>query len=712
MSKARERLQTIYGYDDFRDAQKPIINAILAHHDTLAIMPTGGGKSMCYQIPALLHEGITLVISPLISLMQDQVAALQQLGISAAYLNSTLTVQRQEDVYRRLKQQDIKLLYVAPERLSTRDFITLMQSLPIFQVAVDEAHCLSNWGHDFRPSYQKIAPFIAQLPKRPIVTAFTATATDDVQQDIVKLLHLRDPQVFHSGFDRPNLTLRVEIGASRLPRILSYLEAHSGESGIIYAPTRQEVDQIYEQLKQSNVSVGRYHAGLSDTIREKEQHDFLYDQTLVMVATNAFGMGIDKSNVRFVLHAGLSKNMESYYQEIGRAGRDGERADCLLLFSQKDIQTQRYLIEQSVYDVSRQTLELKRLQSLVDYVYAQTCLRQKILGYFGEDLKAPCGNCSVCLDEREVVDQTVAAQMILSCIAKMKRPFGMIQVIDVLRGANTEKIRQFNFQTLSTYGLMKHYSKDELRLFIQTLIALGFVNYEGQYPVLTLNEQSVSILRSSKQVLIKQPKQAVVAHQVDDELFETLKQIRLQCSSSEGVPPYFIFSDATLRDMARRMPQTEAEFLDISGVGALKATKYGPLFLTGVSDYVQAHALKVSFAFNQQPSSSSSKKQSTKEVTLMLLRQGLDVLEVAHTRQLSVSTICTHITALFDEGVLDCAVQVDSIVSEADIDLISTAITKLGAQQLRPLKEALPEAITYDQIRVVLTLQAMNKLKK
>ncbi len=702
MNEAIKQLQEIYGYDDFRLSQKPIVQSILEGHDTLAIMPTGGGKSICYQIPALVNDGLTLVISPLISLMKDQVDALIELGISAAYLNSMQSSTQIHEVFNQLAKNKIKLLYVAPERLMAPDFLNAMHQSNISQIAVDEAHCVSQWGHDFRSSYKDIAPFVASLPKRPIVTAFTATATKEVVEDIKTLLQLQAPQVFQCGFNRENLTLRVEMGASKGQAILAYLRQHPHDSGIIYAQTRQEVDRLTESLLQAGINVTSYHAGLSDETRQANQEAFVYDEIPIMVATNAFGMGIDKSNVRFVIHAGLSKNVESYYQEIGRAGRDGQASDCLLLFSSKDVQTQRYLIEQSFVNPSRKEAEYERLQQMIDYVYTQGCLRQYLLGYFGEVLPKPCGNCSTCLDDREQQDMTVEAQKVLSCIVKLKRPFGMGMIIDVLRGANTEKIRQFECHTISTYGLMKNYSKDSLKQFIQTLIAMKAVDYVGEYPVLTLNQASVAILKGQQNVHVKVPK---VEQQMtrDDALFNLLRDIRLTCARQESIPPYMVFSDATLSELAKRLPQNETELLDVSGVGPLKAQKYGDMFLQGICDYVKAHDLKTSFNFSTNQTKSLEKKQKTQEVTLDCLKQTPDVAAVAAMRNVSVGTILNHLTLLHEAGQLDVDVNFHSVVDEESESLILAAIANVGGAYLKPIKEAVKDDITYDQIKAVLT---------
>ncbi len=460
VNKALNALQEYFGYKEFRSSQSSIINSILSGKDTLAVMPTGGGKSICYQIPALLFDGITIVISPLISLMKDQVDNIKSLGISADYINSSLTYKQTQEVIENLNTNQIKLLYLAPERLQSPEFCNLIKKLNISQIAVDEAHCVSQWGHDFRTSYRYISQFIRELPKRPIITGFTATATEEVRNDIVKSIELKNPEIYISSFDRENLKINVLKIGDRLGYTLNYINENKDQSGIIYVSTRKEVDNIYEKLTENNISVTRYHAGLSDKERKKNQEDFVYDRVSVMVATNAFGMGIDKSNVRFVIHYNMPKNIEGYYQEIGRAGRDGEKSECILLFAPQDIITQKYLIEVGTQKPERRINDYKKLQTMIDFVHHNGCLRKYILNYFGEETDYDdCANCSSCLSEGELTDKTVDAQKVLSCIYRMKRDFGVNTIVDVLRGSAQKKILQYKFNELSTYGIMKNYAK-------------------------------------------------------------------------------------------------------------------------------------------------------------------------------------------------------------------------------------------------------------
>lgn len=586
LNKARQILQKFYGYEDFRPGQKKVVESLLNKNDTVAIMPTGAGKSICFQIPALLFEGVTLVISPLISLMKDQVDSLRQLGIAAVYINSSVS---KAQLYKDL--QDIsagfyKIIYIAPERLTSEYLPDSFKNLNISMVAVDEAHCLSQWGHDFRPSYRNILNFTNSLRIKPIISAFTATATPEVKTDIINLLGLKQPNVFVTGFDRPNLYFSVLRGEVKDKFVIDYVKKHQDEAGIIYVGTRKDVDALQVLLEIKGIKAGRYHAGMTDEERNQMQEDFLYDNLSVMVATNAFGMGIDKPNVRYVIHYNMPKNMEAYYQEAGRAGRDGLSGNCILLYSPQDTQLQKFLISKSTESEIRQQLEYKRLQSMVDYCHTPQCLRAFILHYFGEfDVEEHCDNCSNCKLEGELIDITIDAQKVLSCVYRMHERFGVKMIAEVLKGSKSAKIKQFNFERLSTYGLMKERKLKDISDLILRLSAMQYLDItESQYPVVTLNELSWQVLRGQKKVWQKM----VIVKKAKDkgELFEALRSLRKELATKEKLPPYMIFSDATLTQMATDKP-TDLELMkNIRGVGEFKLQKYGEEFLTVIKSYI------------------------------------------------------------------------------------------------------------------------------
>lgn len=586
LNKARQILQKFYGYEDFRPGQKKVVESLLNKNDTVAIMPTGAGKSICFQIPALLFEGVTLVISPLISLMKDQVDSLRQLGIAAVYINSSVS---KAQLYKDL--QDIsagfyKIIYIAPERLTSEYLPDSFKNLNISMVAVDEAHCLSQWGHDFRPSYRNILNFTNSLRIKPIISAFTATATPEVKTDIINLLGLKQPNVFVTGFDRPNLYFSVLRGEVKDKFVIDYVKKHQDEAGIIYVGTRKDVDALQVLLEIKGIKAGRYHAGMTDEERNQMQEDFLYDNLSVMVATNAFGMGIDKPNVRYVIHYNMPKNMEAYYQEAGRAGRDGLSGNCILLYSPQDTQLQKFLISKSTESEIRQQLEYKRLQSMVDYCHTPQCLRAFILHYFGEfDVEEHCDNCSNCKLEGELIDITIDAQKVLSCVYRMHERFGVKMIAEVLKGSKSAKIKQFNFERLSTYGLMKERKLKDISDLILRLSAMQYLDItESQYPVVTLNELSWQVLRGQKKVWQKMV--IVKKAKAKGELFEALRSLRKKLATKEKLPPYMIFSDATLTQMATDKP-TDLELMkNIRGVGEFKLQKYGEEFLTVIKSYI------------------------------------------------------------------------------------------------------------------------------
>lgn len=576
--RAIQLLNEIYGYQDFRMGQKEIIEKVLAGQDALAIMPTGGGKSICYQIPALVFGGLTIVVSPLISLMKDQVDALLELGVPATYINSTLSSAEMNQRLRKAADGDYKLLYVAPERFQTEEIHYLMQSIQVDLIAIDEAHCISQWGHDFRPSYLALCETIEGMVHRPTILALTATATPVVSEDILHLLGISEENCVKTGFSRKNLAFQVVKGQDRNRYLIDYLKLNDGQSGIVYASTRKEVERIHQLLLMNGMKSGMYHGGMNEQVRNQAQEAFLYDETTVMVATNAFGMGIDKSNVRFVIHYQIPKNIEAYYQEAGRAGRDGLDSDAILLFSPQDMMVQQFFIDQSEMDEELKKYEYAKLREMTQYGSTQMCLQRFIVRYFGEDCE-DCGRCSNCLDDREAIDITVEAQKVLSCVKRMGETFGKSMVMKVLTGSKDQKVKQWNFENLSTFGIMKGTSQKEVTQLIDYLTAEKYLSpTDGQFPLLKITSIGVSVLKGELAVTRKQ---AQVAEKVavDDALFDQLRSVRSQLASEHKVPPYIIFSDESLREMCQKLPKTNQEMLSVKGVGENKLEKYGAQFL-------------------------------------------------------------------------------------------------------------------------------------
>lgn len=695
LEKARKILKEIWGYSFFKSGQEMIIKSILQGADTLGIMPTGGGKSICYQIPALLLPGTALVISPLISLMKDQVDALNSLGIAGTFINSSLSNYEVEERINKAGRGSYKLLYVAPERLESKSFLARINNLPVSLLAVDEAHCVSQWGHDFRPSYLAVAALIKELPRRPVVAAFTATATEEVRQDIVGLLSLQDPKVYITGFNRENLFFSVVRGENKRDFLSGYLKNHRGQAGIIYASTRKEVDSLYDFLRKKGFAAGRYHAGLSDEERATGQEMFLYDDIQIMVATNAFGMGIDKSNVRYVLHYNIPKNMEAYYQEAGRAGRDGEPGECILLFNPQDTQIQKFLIEQTTLSPERKINEYRKLQAMVDYCHTSKCLREYILKYFDEEnVDNECGNCSNCTDLVEYKDVTVEAQKIFSCILRMKEQYGVTMVADVLKGSQNKKVLQYGFHRLSTYGLLKNMKTKQITSLIHNLVAEGYIHLtEGRYPVARLRTLAVSVLKGQKKVIqkVRKREQAVAA---DNALFEQLRNLRKEISQKEGVPPYVIFHDSTLREMCERYPTEQESMLSIKGVGQTKFDRYGRPFLELIQKYVAENSLTA-----QRGEASGEKDLPSHVVTLNLYRKGLSINEIAEKRELKAVTIQNHIMRCGLEGY---DVDWNTMIPQKYEKLILQKIKEIGTKKLKPIKEVLPDEVDYLAIKAVL----------
>ena len=607
-STPEEVLKVLFGYNSFKTGQKQVIDSILSGRDVLAVMPTGAGKSVCYQIPAMLLQGITLVISPLISLMQDQVKALNEAGVSAAYINSSISEEIYYETVKNARLGLYKIIYVAPERLETEGFLELVHNIQISMVTVDEAHCISQWGQDFRPSYMKIVEFVKKLKKRPILSAFTATATETVREDIVCTLGLNNPYVLVTGFNRDNLFFQVDKPKSKEQYVIDYILKNPDDSGIIYCATRKNVDMLYELLKNKGIDVAKYHAGMGIVERKKMQDDFVFDYTNIMVATNAFGMGIDKSNVRFVIHYNMPQSMENYYQEAGRAGRDGLEAKCILLFSPQDIIINRFLIDHKE-KVELETIDIevikehdiKRLQSMERYCYTPECLRNYILNYFGENHEKPCEDCGNCLQEFELLDMTDAAKNIINCVYEAKGRYGKRIIIDAVVGAKTARIEEIGAVNYKSYGVLAQSNKNLLKRLIEQLVLEGYL-IVGDYHVLKIGD--ITRLKNPEtKVLVKisdedkftvknkktnkKSKGMENLNSVGFKLFDRFRELRLDIAREENMPPYIIFADKTLIDMAVKVPMSKEEMLDVSGVGENKFDKYGERFLALIEECVR-----------------------------------------------------------------------------------------------------------------------------
>ncbi|MCB2300524.1 DNA helicase RecQ [Clostridium tagluense] len=722
LRKAQEKLKKYYGYDSFRKGQESVIESIINGKDTFAVMPTGAGKSVCYQIPALLLPGVTLVISPLISLMKDQVDTLNSVGIAATYINSSLSINEVNERIDKTSKGEFKLLYVAPERLESEFFCNMLNRLTISLLAVDEAHCVSQWGHDFRPSYSAISSLIRKLHVRPIIAAFTATATQAVRLDVIKLLELREPDIYVTGFNRENLSFTVIRGENKRDFVLKYIEDNKDKVGIIYTATRKETDNLYELLNKKGYNVGKYHAGLADSQRKENQEKFLYDDINIIIATNAFGMGIDKSNVRYVIHYNLTKSMEAYYQEAGRGGRDGEPSECILLFSAADVLLQKFFIEQSTVSPERKISEYKKLQAMVDYAHTTRCLRQFILEYFGEEnTRDKCDNCSTCNDESELVDITIEAQKIFSCILRMKERFGTTLIAEVLRGSKNKKVLDLGFEKLSTYGIIKQYTVKEIRDLINVLTAEDYLSLaDGQFPVVRLKEKAVAVLKNQEKVYQKVEKKKAKAVGGNG-LFEILRSLRKEISEREKVPPYIVFADSALREMSEYFPVNRSEMLSIKGVGESKLNKYGEEFIQVIKKYMNENNIefKEEILYNEEvgitalnesavdQKSENEDKVPSYVITYNMYKEGKSIEDIISERQLKSLTVQDHILKCAYEGF---EVNLDDFIPKNHEALIIEVIEKIGASKLKPIKDALPKEIDYLAIKAAIFKHANNKI--
>jgi len=707
-----DTLQKYFGYTSFYPLQEEIINEALGRRDVFVLMPTGGGKSLCYQLPAMLLDGVTIVISPLIALMKDQVDGLLADGVPAALINSSLTYSEIEARRRGLSNNEIKILYIAPERLVMPEFLQFLQGLKIALFAIDESHCISEWGHDFRPEYRQLNMLKEHFPGVPIM-ALTATATAVVQEDIIKQLKIADSKVFKASFNRKNLYYQIRPKENLYQQLLRYLDGKKTDSGIIYCQSRKTVETVAGSLKSEGYRALPYHAGLPSEARSENQERFIRDDVEIIVATIAFGMGIDKPNVRYVVHYDLPKSIEGYYQETGRAGRDGLKSDCVLFFSYADKFKIEHFIKQKE-DENEKEVAYKQLRELTNYCESNVCRRRSLLAYFGEIFSEQnCGACDICLEPKEQFEGTVVAQKALSCIYRVGERFGINYIIDVLLGSKNQKVLQNCHDEIKTFGIGREYSKPQWQAFIRELIQLGYARLEGdEYPILKLGEKSRQVLLQNEKVLLTKPVEkhfipkVAVGDNYDRSLFERLRVLRKTTADKEGVPPYVIFHDTSLKEMSISYPGSLADLRKISGVGELKLKKYGDSFLKGIIDYCMQQGIKQKpNLLKYQEAPIKQLKPLTTQVTFDLYKQGLNIQEIAAKRGLATSTIFTHLEKLILEGE---AVVLDNLICPEKQQRIKQVCIESGLELLTPIKEKLGEDYTYEEIRLVRARRMME----
>ena len=707
LKQAKNALEQYYGYTDFREGQEEIIENILNGKNSLGILPTGGGKSICFQIPALLFPGTTIVISPLISLMKDQVDALTASDIPATFINSSLSQKELREQTDLIRQGAFKLVYVAPERFDSDYFVDILNSIDIPLIAFDEAHCISQWGHDFRPSYRSIVSSLKKLKQHPVIVALTATATPNVADEICSLLQIEHQDTFKTGFARENLSFQVVKGVNKRDFIVNYLNGHRNQSGIIYTSSRKETDGLHQYLSIQGYSVAKYHAGLREEERKQAQDQFVYDEKEIIIATNAFGMGIDKSNVRFVIHYNLPRNIEAYYQEAGRAGRDGEESECYLLFSKQDIQLQKFLIEETNLNSEKREQEYHKLNQMIRYCHTEECLQSYIIRYFDQTSQVMnCQKCSNCTDQREKVDITREAQMIFSCCKRMGERFGVTLIAQVLKGSSQKRIRELGFNELSTYGLLRSQKEKDIVDTINYLLSEDYLHLtDGKFPVVKVTPKAVPVLKGEETVWMKKtvtPVMEVDERAENQDLFENLRILRKKIAAEENVPPFIIFSDSTLKEMSRYFPSDEASMLQIKGVGQSKFSKYGQAFIDSIKEFVLQHSIQISnraIPAVKGEEHTNSNEQQSHLISHEWYTQGLTIDEIAKKRQLSKITVQKHIIRSAEEG---HEMKWNEIFDDDTEKRVLDTIRDSNSDKLKPIYEALNGEIDYFVIQAII----------